>query len=476
MISSIYENVDQELLIEVQEIVKSKWNFLYKPWPINEQKYFHTSEIKDVKNIQFIKNELLTKLGYVSVFYFLTELYTSNGYIGPYPEIEKGLLLLYQLVSGLPNNKFDEFIPYSTYEKLYKQFWIKKYEEINTKVTNGINGMFSNERIRILSSLINNPQYFKHVTLLLDGHDSRIAYYNESKKDTFSYKLKKPGLRTQVVIDTNEMVVYVSASEKCGINNDSCMFTKMKIEKFMNKSDCIAIDGGYSLSISNLLEKTTSIIKELNFDNFCYPIRKQLNEELTQNEKEFNDIFASFRSKIEHQFASIGSMFQRFNNCKCIPYIRDSKHYNLQFKVACLLKNIKLFIEKFNIEYHPYHELWTNNDFDFPIKEEKLKQILNNEVDQLNKIIRMQKIQQNVLQKHINEDNISIDTENELSEIESEYEIEDILDHKVVRKVRKYLVKWKDYSEEYNSWESENDIFAKEAIENYWKKNSKKEN
>ena len=35
------------------------------------------------------------------------------------------------------------------------------------------------------------------ITLLLDGHDTR-ATYGENKVDMFSYKLRKPGLRTQV--------------------------------------------------------------------------------------------------------------------------------------------------------------------------------------------------------------------------------------------------------------------------------------
>ena len=49
----------------------------------------------------------------------------------------------------------------------------------------------------------------------------------------------------------------------------------------------------------------------------------------------------SFRTKVENQLSEIGNKFYRFNNNKSIIKIDNIKFYNLQFCVACLLKDKK---------------------------------------------------------------------------------------------------------------------------------------
>jgi Chromo (CHRromatin Organisation MOdifier) domain len=281
-----------------------------------------------------------------------------------------------------------------------------------------------------------------------------------------SYKLKKPGIRTQIAIDTNEMIVYISNSEKCATNNDGTMFVKMKLEKVISKMDCVAVDGIYSIYIKDFLEKTTCITKCLNNDNFCYPMKKDNDENLNENEINFNKVFGSFRALIEHQFADIGRTFQRFNNCKAVPYMTNIKYYNIQFKVACLLRNIKLFVEKYNIQHDIYYELWRNENFDFPTSKKKVVYMLNNEQEQMEKINRIEELQDKFLQARVDDD--LIDTDDEL--LEDEYEIEKIVDHKYENNKMIYLIKWKNYTEKDNTWTSEKDIFAKECIQQYWDK------
>ena len=77
---------------------------------------------------------------------------------------------------------------------------------------------------------------FKQVTLYLDGHDSR-ATYGEDKAAMYSYKLKKSGLRTQVAIDANGMVLFVSKSASCRDNNDGKMLQEMGIGKKIDSMD-----------------------------------------------------------------------------------------------------------------------------------------------------------------------------------------------------------------------------------------------
>lgn len=52
----------------------------------------------------------------------------------------------------------------------------------------------------------------------------------------------------------------------------------------------------------------------------------------------------------------------------------------------------------------------------------------------------------------------------------SEYEVEKILDHKKIRGVQHYLVKWLGYSNEENTWEPANGLDnCHEVIDEYWR-------
>ena len=54
-----------------------------------------------------------------------------------------------------------------------------------------------------------------------------------------------------------------------------------------------------------------------------------------------------------------------------------------------------------------------------------------------------------------------------------EFEVEDILDFKVVNNVNSYLVKWKGYSELHNSWEPETNLTNCDEILGEFKKSRK---
>lgn len=87
--------------------------------------------------------------------------------------------------------------------------------------------------------------------MLLDGHHNKIIYEDITmdKKDLYSWKLKKPGLNTQFIIDINKIVVFVSDSLSCRYNNDDKM-----------------------------------LINNINFNNFTFPIEKKKDIELTNDE------------------------------------------------------------------------------------------------------------------------------------------------------------------------------------------------
>lgn len=373
----IDKDFKEELEKSINNLVARRWYFMNMEWPMITNRINHRSVIKDLKNnsIRFIKNYLLEKLGYTAVFYFIVVLYGNKEYPGPYHEIDKALVLLYHIVSGENGVDMDKFLPYSSFYRIYKKFWITNYTNINKKVKYDLEKMFSNTKIRVLSARINNPNYLKNTTLLLDGIDTKIKYYkvNEKKTELYSHKLKSPGIRTQVVIDVNSMILYTSKSQKCAKGNDGSMFLQMGLYKKISKYDNICVDGGYTQYIDKFNEIAEQEgYNEFSRKNFNFPIRKEKNINLTNEEKIINNTIGSYRSLIEHEFSILTSTFKRFTNNRSALQISDIKIFNLQFRVACILKNIKLFMEKFNIKEESHHMLWYADGFEFPSKKNKI--------------------------------------------------------------------------------------------------------
>src|SRR3979490_872066 len=79
---------------------------------------------------------------------------------------------------------------------------------------------------------------------------------------------------------------------------------------------------------------------------------------------EYNEMFGSFSSAIEGFFGEIGTMFEKFNNRRSIRS-SDYTTFNLQFKLACLLLNVKKFVDLGFIKSSPQHLLWLEDRFDY---------------------------------------------------------------------------------------------------------------
>jgi hypothetical protein len=161
---------------EIDKLLLNEWEFLNENWQQIHNAYKHRTELKHIKEVEEIKKEFLDKLGYTAVFFFLTKLYTHKEYPGPYFEVEKGLYLIYHLISGVTSKNIKRNLPYSSFYAFYKNFWIENYSNLNKYVDYCLLNMFSTIKIRIYSALIKNPRNFKNITLLLDGHDSTIDY------------------------------------------------------------------------------------------------------------------------------------------------------------------------------------------------------------------------------------------------------------------------------------------------------------
>lgn len=504
----------KDLKNEINKLLLNQWQFLSEDWKIINNSYKHRTELKNVKCINEIKKELLEKLGYIPVFFFLTVLYTNKEYPGPYYEIEKGLLLLYHLVTGFTSKETKQYIPYSTFYTIYKDFWIKNYEKLNKFTDHCLKNMFSTIKIRILSAKIKNPKHFKNITLLLDGHDSSINYSKPdiSFQKKWSFKLKKAGIRTQVLCDINEMAILLSSSQLCGNSSDGGMFLNMKLYSHIKEEDCIALDGGYTLFIKQFENLCKEKNYNLNDDNFFYPIRKENNVKLTKQEEHYNDVFSSFRSIVEQQFCDLQIKFKRFDNNNSMLKANDIKYINLQLKVSFLLKNMQKFCDKFNIITQEHHKLWINKDFEFPVEHKLIDIVYTNEMEQLQKLKKLNELQNTLLELNI-DDNSTMDIDNTDDEIvkntndnnsdidfpqynnpikkrkkkfrktkeidiynirninkdDEVYEVEDIVDHKINdNNTYSFMVKWKNYESSENSWVNEDDFNHKDLIKKYF--------
>jgi hypothetical protein len=253
-------------------------------------------------------------------------------------------------------------IPKSSFHAIHAAFFHTHYKMHAKVISKCLATMFSNIHIRLICAKLVNPPLFPHVTLHVDGHDTRLSCAERSSSEMYSYKLKKAGVRTQVCVDCNGMALLVSKSLPCKDNNDGTMLIGMKMHKHIHALDCIAVDGGYTQYIKKLVEDN-----DMTRGNFCYPIRKHRGKELTKEETNYNNTFGSFRSQIEATFGDLGTIFEKHNNRKPI-LVTKVETYNLQLQLSLLLMNIKKMVTMLGIEVEPLHSAWLRDDFEYPSK------------------------------------------------------------------------------------------------------------
>ncbi len=150
------------------------------------------------------------------------------------------------------------FLPKTSYYDVFRHVFKKEVDSLNEWCDNMLL-LFSTPNIRLLVGQLQNPTEFCPITLQLDGHDSRVSYQSIYKiglllkKHLYSFKLKKSGARTQLVLDTNNFFIHVSDSEPCGINNDGSHLMQMRIYNWIGKHDCMQMDSVYRLFLARIV-------------------------------------------------------------------------------------------------------------------------------------------------------------------------------------------------------------------------------
>ena len=103
------------LVEEFNKLMQVHWQFLHMDWPIITKLKYHCTEVKNIPSIEHVKDVILQKLGIITVFFFLTQLFGTHDYPGAYRNIEKGLLLLYHIIEGKSIMDMSRFIPKSSF-------------------------------------------------------------------------------------------------------------------------------------------------------------------------------------------------------------------------------------------------------------------------------------------------------------------------------------------------------------------------
>lgn len=412
----------KKLLRLFEKLLENEWGFLDEPWPMcPKMKTFHRSELKAIRQIQDMKKVLMRRLGCITVFFFLTTMWSKHYFPGPFNAIEKGIAFLYFFVAGETMDSMQQFMPKSTFHVIYTRFLKEERPMFEKEINRCYLNMFSSPQIRIRSAKWRNPTLFKHVTMMLDGHDSLVAYPKKKKPEMYSYKLKKSGLRTQVAIDVNGMVLFASKSAECKDNTDGKMLVEMGLRKRIHEMDCVALDGGYTLHIPDIIEK-----ENLEEHNFCFPIRKKRSQPLDEEEVNFNSMFGGFRSMSEATFGDLVKTFAKFNK-KNIVRTSCKKEFNLAFRLCLLLLNIRNFVHAWDIVEQPHHRDWMNEGADYP-REKPLAPEHTETVTVHNKLengLELQRLQQTFLRMDMgSDDEMEDDSENDIED-EDENNMED---------------------------------------------------
>lgn len=360
------ENIyNDNLDIELKKLFNDKWSIINNNWDDiikevlnNPNTSKNNKKIKTISSIQGIKDIILNKLGYIPVYFFLNILFGNYNYSGDYNNIEKGIILLYHLITGNDKNIMNYLI--KSYKKNYDEFYIYRYEELNKKIDKCLKTMFSNVKIRLLNSKLYNNNALKTPTFIFDTY-SKIYETNRSNRNI------DVGYVTQYLCDNNNFIIYVSSTKEYINNKNNCIinFNELHfwdVNLFVDEKDVITMNEDHikfkQYIISNIKKKQKN---NINDNNFIGPI---VNDDLNTEEILYNTLFNNFHFKGNNTILQIEDLFQILKNKNNLK--TDIKIYNLQLKICILLYNIYNFVDKYNIKSNNIHKAWFLDDFEFP--------------------------------------------------------------------------------------------------------------
>ncbi|KAG0006764.1 hypothetical protein BGZ80_005148, partial [Entomortierella chlamydospora] len=262
----------------------------------------------------------------------------------------------------------------------------------------------------------------------------------------------------------NNIVLFASEPAPCRDYNDGTMLVKMNIASHIHKLDCITLDGGYSGFVRQIVEPSDA----LSYENFSFPVRKTREITMTDQELHYNKAFGGFRSSIEGCFGDMQSTFSKLMHDAPIRF-SDAKTFDLQFKLCCLLMNIKKVVSIHNIATQTHHAFWMQDAFDFSDSNEyqaayeKLPSIKF----KLNHGRSLLELQEAFLSVAISQLDYADETMAET--MQERYEVARILDHRGEDDDMEFLVQWKGFEVSEATWMTLQHFNYKQCIQDNWK-------
>ncbi|KAF9272347.1 hypothetical protein BGZ68_002498 [Mortierella alpina] len=181
-------------------------------------------------------------------------------------------------------------------------------------------------------------------------------------------------------------------------------------------------------------------------------------------------MFGSFRSKMESYFGDMQTTFTKFSHT-VVNRVTEKTTFSLQFKLCCLLLNIKRMVALRNITTEVHHSFWLQDDFDYPDGTDKTFGIqiaapsYKVKINDANNIYRLQDAFLNL--------SFTTDCEDTDQDMENDdapvFEVDKIIGHSGEGDSLQFHVLWKGYDVTAATWEPPSSFLQTQIIEEYWK-------
>lgn len=339
----------------IKDLINKKWICLNNDYNYIDTNKYEYRQFRKIAAFDIIKKTIKNKLGYLVPYIFLTDFFKNFIFPGPYTNIEKGLLIIYELVTGCSMRKMSQFISYNTYRDIHDKLYYDYNKDLDKWITNFMINNFSNPEIRTMFTFIENLDSL-NITLLSNTYDNRIIYNNNK----ISY-LNDNGFKIQFITDLNDIVLNVSKAyisegkskvqlllENTNENyeQDELLLKENDYYNIMEDSDMLLFNtGNYQQIITtNKANKKFDII-DINIKDNKRITEKNYNK--ISNIELFNELTLTFQK-----------LFVKNSNRNFDPDL-----YSIKIKLCCLFLNIK----KFNkyIDEKPVYKKWYNTDLIF---------------------------------------------------------------------------------------------------------------
>jgi hypothetical protein len=282
-----------------------------------EKKNYNRTTTLEIKNYLKIWEKVNQIWDRITIIEF-TKLIAKIGDLpGPYSKFQTAICLLYQITEGKSNFDMSEFIPESTYRRIYEKIYDDKDSSVIIKEwSNNWYESFSNPIVRNLYSKIYNPDELKSITLIMDGKDiitlmDKIDNTNVIENGfniMLSRKNKKggnwqKGIKACFLIDSRgyclNMTPVYGALEKY----DGHLAPELNLLEIMDKNDVISADHHFDKFLKDLFSEENDENSELSDpiteNNYILKPVKKKNLPLNPDELDRKAKISAYLSKIE---------------------------------------------------------------------------------------------------------------------------------------------------------------------------------